>query len=46
MVHLGVDLTRIETHRDLQAGIEFALQKLDLQVVPQDSASVENEVEK
>jgi rsbT co-antagonist protein RsbR len=47
MVHLGMDLTRIETRRDLQAGIEFALQKLDLQVVPQDSTSdVEYEVEK
>jgi rsbT co-antagonist protein RsbR len=46
MVHLGVDLTRIETRRDLQAGIEFALQKLDLQVVPQDSTNdVEYEVE-
>ncbi len=44
MVHLGVDLTRIETRRDLQAGIEFALQRLNLQVVPQDSASVEDEV--
>ncbi|MEE8308345.1 MAG: STAS domain-containing protein [Gammaproteobacteria bacterium] len=45
IVHLGVDLTRIETRRDLQAGIEFALQKLNLQVVPQDSTNVEYEVE-
>jgi rsbT co-antagonist protein RsbR len=46
MVHLGVDLSKIETHKDLQSGIEFALDKLNLQVVPQDSVSVEYEVEK
>lgn len=36
MVHLGIDLRGVETRGNLQAGIEFALQALQLQIVPQD----------
>jgi rsbT co-antagonist protein RsbR len=39
MISLGVDLKGIETRGNLQAGIEFALQALHLQVVPTDGAS-------
>jgi anti-anti-sigma regulatory factor len=44
MVQLGVDLTEIETRSNLQAGIEFALQELHLQIVSRDQVCVEGEV--
>jgi len=44
MIHLGVDLNEIKTRRDLQSGIEFALQALDLQVVSKDMPDIEDEV--
>lgn len=39
MISLGLDLKGVETRGNLQAGIEFALQALHLQVVPTDGAS-------
>jgi rsbT co-antagonist protein RsbR len=44
MIQLGVDLKGIETRSNLQSGIEFALQSLHLQVVPQDQVNAKYEV--
>jgi anti-anti-sigma regulatory factor len=44
MIQLGVDLKGIETRRNLQSGVEFALQRLRLQVVPQDQGNIGYEV--
>jgi rsbT co-antagonist protein RsbR len=36
IIQLGIDLSEIETRSNLQAGIEFALRSLHLQIVPQE----------